>query len=132
MTFGTHINIILLLTCKYINYITLGTRFFVFLFLSIVWYYFFYVLLLSFLLESRPKRTRGHNRGEAARRLVARHNQKLTVSYREGEVRVLGDNAGRFATEIGIIIRHHAPLQRRGWCKVLPKERDSLYARLQV
>ena len=43
-----------------------------------------------------------------------------------------GKNANRFGTEIGIIIRHHAPLQYSGW-KAIPKEdKQGLFALVQV
>ena len=85
-----------------------------------------------FLLAEPNKRTRSHSKGHFARQTVADSGQKLKIGHRRGELRVHGKNAKRFGTEIGIIIRHHAPLQCSGW-KAVPKEdKEALFARVQV
>ena len=58
--------------------------------------------------------------------------KKLQISYRLGELRVHGENAAKFANSIGVIIRHHAPLQFSGWAKVPPSDRKIIYARIRV
>ena len=63
---------------------------------------------------------------------MSESKNKLQVSYREGELRVHGNNSARFGTEIGIIVRHYAPLQYSGWNAVPQVDKNALYARVQV
>ena len=58
--------------------------------------------------------------------------KKLQILYRLGELRVHGDNAAKFANSIGVIIRHHAPLQFSGWAKVPLSDKKTIYARIRV
>ena len=57
---------------------------------------------------------------------------KLEVKYRDSELRVHGENAGRFTSKIGSIVRHHAPLQYGGWGKIPENQQNECIRRLKV
>ena len=57
---------------------------------------------------------------------------KLEVKYRDCELRVHGENAGRFTSKIGSIVRHHAPLQYGGWGKIPENQQNECIRRLKV
>ncbi|KAF4354593.1 hypothetical protein G4B88_026878 [Cannabis sativa] len=78
------------------------------------------------------KNVRGPTRGDRlSRELKNDKITNLTITYNKGELRVYGDNASDFTTNVGVNVRHHAPLQYSGWSKVPPAEKKAVYARIQ-
>ncbi|XP_024020493.1 uncharacterized protein LOC21409019 [Morus notabilis] len=75
------------------------------------------------------KRTRGPNRSKGTGRLISEN--KLNVTYNKGELHPYGDNAIRFASEIGIIVRDHAPLRVKGWSKIDNGDKEVIYTRIK-
>ncbi|KAF4360237.1 hypothetical protein G4B88_003571 [Cannabis sativa] len=70
------------------------------------------------------KNVRGPTRGDRlSRELKNDKITNLTITYNKGELRVYGDNASDFTTNVGVNVRHHAPLQYSGWSKVPPAEK---------
>ncbi|KAF4364732.1 hypothetical protein F8388_013763 [Cannabis sativa] len=78
------------------------------------------------------KNVRGPTRGDRlSRELKNDKITNLTITYNKGELRVYGDNASDFTTNVGVNVRHHAPLQYSCWSKVPPAEKKAVYARIQ-
>ncbi|KAF4403339.1 hypothetical protein G4B88_007985 [Cannabis sativa] len=78
------------------------------------------------------KNVRGPTRGDRlSHELKNDKITNLTITYNKGELRVYGDNASDFTTNVGVNVRHHAPLQYSGWSKVPPAEKKAVYARIQ-
>lgn len=78
---------------------------------------------------SRSTNVRGPTTCQATDRLVTKKG-KLEIKYRDSELRVHGENAGRFTSEIGSIVRHHAPLQYNGWGKIPENQQNECIKRL--
>ena len=74
---------------------------------------------------------RGPSRGEAVHKLVDKEG-KLSVGYRKEELRVHGRHASKFASQIGNIVRHHAPLQHSGWGSVPKDDKFEMTEQLKV
>ena len=56
----------------------------------------------------------------------------MNVAYKQGELHPYGKNASRLASEIGIIVRDHAPLKVKGWSKVDNVDKEIIYTRIKV
>ncbi|GMN59612.1 hypothetical protein TIFTF001_028708 [Ficus carica] len=79
---------------------------------------------------SRSTNVRGPTTCQATDRLVTKKG-KLEVKYRDSELRVHGENAGRFTSKIGSIVCHHAPLQYSGWAKIPENQQNECIRRLK-
>ena len=77
------------------------------------------------------KRTRGPNRSKGTSHLI-QGDKKLNVAYKQGELHPYGKNASRLASEIGIIVRDHAPLKVKGWSKVDDVDKEIIYTHIKV
>ncbi|XP_024024945.1 uncharacterized protein LOC21397946 isoform X1 [Morus notabilis] len=75
------------------------------------------------------KRTRGPDRSKGTSHLISEN--KLDMTYNKGELHPYGDNASRFASEIGIIVRDHAPLRVKGWSKIDNGDKEVIYTRIK-
>ena len=91
----------------------------------------FYIKIIYFAAPIK-KKTRGPNRSKATSFLIGQTKKKLEVSAREGELHPYGDNASKFASEIGILVREYAPLRVKGWSNVDGKDKEVIYARIKV
>ncbi|GMN34256.1 hypothetical protein TIFTF001_042018 [Ficus carica] len=76
------------------------------------------------------KRTRGPNRSKGMSHFISQ-GEKLNVAYKQGELHPYGKNASRLASEIGIIVRDHAPLKVKGWSKVDDVDKEIIYTRIK-
>ncbi|KAF4357259.1 hypothetical protein G4B88_012626 [Cannabis sativa] len=77
------------------------------------------------------KRTRGQNRSKGTSKVVADTKSKLPVTARKGELHPVGDNASKLASEIGFIVRNHAPLKYKGWKNVPPEDKALIHTRIK-
>ncbi|KAF4373673.1 hypothetical protein G4B88_029623 [Cannabis sativa] len=77
------------------------------------------------------KRTRGQNRSKGTSKVVADTKSKLPVTARKGELHPAGDNASKLASEIGFIVRNHAPLKYKGWKNVPPEDKALIHTRIK-
>ncbi|KAF4364063.1 hypothetical protein G4B88_015428 [Cannabis sativa] len=77
------------------------------------------------------KRTRGQNRSKGTSKVVADTKSKLPVTARKGEHHPVGDNASKLASEIGFIVRNHAPLKYKGWKNVPPEDKALIHTRIK-
>ena len=57
---------------------------------------------------------------------------KLSINYRETELRVHGTHAPKFANAIGSIVRHYCPLHYSGWRKVPDDAKKVCIEKLKV
>ncbi|GMN36048.1 hypothetical protein TIFTF001_042349, partial [Ficus carica] len=67
--------------------------------------------------KQKQSKFRGATRNLGIEKLVAKDG-KLSINYRETELRVHGTHASKFANAIGSIVRHYCPLHYSGWRNV--------------
>lgn len=74
---------------------------------------------------------RGINKGKGLERLIKRAGHPLNLTISE-ERRPIGENNELLSREIGLLTRHHAPIQRVGWHSLTEDDKDPLYELLKV
>ncbi|GMN30396.1 hypothetical protein TIFTF001_041452 [Ficus carica] len=77
------------------------------------------------------KRTRGPNRSKGTSHLISPGEKKLNVAYKQGELHPYRKNASRLASEIGNIVRDHAPVKVKGWSKVDDVDKEIINTRIK-
>ncbi|KAF4391832.1 hypothetical protein G4B88_011475 [Cannabis sativa] len=77
------------------------------------------------------KRTHGQNRSKGTSKLVADTKNKLPVTVKKGELHPVGVNASQLASEIGFILKNHAPLKYKGWKNVPPEDKALIHTRIK-
>ncbi|KAK0571449.1 hypothetical protein LWI29_016141 [Acer saccharum] len=74
------------------------------------------------------KKIRGKSRGVRLDRLITFANEQIHVDFSSGKPK--GPNAEMFSTEIGIVVRSHAPLNVEKWDDIPEEQTQPLIDRV--